>query len=121
MKHILSVSYDENLLMTRELMLKQAAYQVTSALGFIEAIDKCATGSFDLLIIGHSIPHKDKQALITKFRKQCDAPVLVLKRHGEAQVEDADFEGHPDNPVDFLETVESIFDRRDFTFRQQAG
>ena len=119
MKQILSVSYDENLLMTRELMLRQAGYQVTSSLGFVEAIDRCNTGSFDLLILGHSIPHKDKQELITKFRKQCDAPVLVLKRHGEEQIEDVDFEGYPDNPADFMETVENVFSKGALARRQR--
>ena len=121
MKHILSVSYDENLLKTRELMLRQSGYQVTSALGFMDAMDRCLTGTFDLLIVGHSIPHKDKQGLITKFRKQCDAPVLVLKRHGEAQIEDAEFEAYPDNPVDFLETVGKVFGKGDGALRQQTS
>ena len=84
------------------MLLKQEGYEVTSALGFVEAQERCAEGRFDLLIMGHSIPQKDKQDLIKKFRNGCSAPVLILKRHGEAPIEHAEYEADPDEPVLFF-------------------
>jgi CheY-like chemotaxis protein len=61
MAHILSVSYDPTLLMTRELLLQQMGHTVTSVEGFARAFAACESGTkFDFLILGHSIPHDDK-------------------------------------------------------------
>jgi hypothetical protein len=49
-KRILSISYDEPLLVTREMMLEQAGFTVTSALGFTEAIEKCNSGFLTTII-----------------------------------------------------------------------
>src|SRR5512146_3285696 len=72
-KHILSVSYDENLLDTRRALLEKRGHQVTSALGFTQSAARCAEGNFDLFILGHSIPIDDKQELIRIFRANCAA------------------------------------------------
>ena len=86
---ILSISYDLTLLQTREIMLNQAGYEVVSAEGFAEAIEHCS-GNFDLIIVGHSIPQKDKRAIIGELHRQgCNAPVLSLLRSGEHRIPEA--------------------------------
>lgn len=75
-KRILSVSYDASLLATRRMMLEQQGYNVTSALGFTAALEACRGDEFDLFILGHSIPAKDKAALIQAFRGNCPAPIV---------------------------------------------
>lgn len=50
-QRILSVSYDVSLLATRQLMLELKGYQVTSALGFTDALQHCKNGGFDLFIL----------------------------------------------------------------------
>ena len=87
---ILSISYDDSLLRTREWILKKEGYQVTSALGLTEAFEYCHKGSYDLAIIGHSIPKQHKLALIHEIRKYCPARVLSIMRHGEQSLEEAD-------------------------------
>jgi CheY-like chemotaxis protein len=111
-KSILSVSYDSVLLATREMLLEQKGYEVTSALGFTDAVERCKNGSFDLFILGHSIPHKDKLHLIETFRNNCPAPILSLERFGEIQVP-CDFHASPDNPERFLKVVDGIFAARE--------
>ena len=66
---VLSISYDESLLRTRERILKAAGFDVTSALGFTEASAHCGKSSFDLVIIGHSLPRTDKAALVQEIRR----------------------------------------------------
>lgn len=110
-KEILSVSYDASLLATRRMLLEQRGYHVTSGLGFTQAIAQCKKPSFDLFILGHSIPIADKEGLIRTFRENCPAPILSLERHGEERVV-ADFHASPDDPEDFLATVDKILDGR---------
>jgi CheY-like chemotaxis protein len=107
-KRILSVSYDVSLLATRRMLLELAGYVVTSALGFTDALELSKTGGYDLFVLGHSIPNKDKQELIRTSRKSCPAPILSLERVGEPRVE-SNFHASPDDPEELLRTVERIF------------
>lgn len=91
-KHILSVSYDQPLLVTRQMILEQAGYLVSSAFGFSEALEICqARHSFDLILMGHSMPQKDKMALLAALRPKCKAPLLSIVRHGDSPIPQADY------------------------------
>ena len=107
-KHILSISYDESLLRTREMLLRGEGYLVTSALGQTNAIEQCKKGNFDLLILGHSIPNQDKSELINMFRHHCPSPVLALRRQGEDTPDGADAHAFPDDIDAFLRMVDDI-------------
>lgn len=119
-KNILSVSYDSALLATREMLLEQKGYEVTSALGFTNAAEHCENGSFDLFILGHSIPHKDKLHLIQMFRRHCPAPILSLERLGEIEVP-CDFHASPDDPEGFLKVVDDILAERESLSKQRPA
>jgi|SRR5581483_4432267 len=109
---ILSVSYDPALLCTRELLLQSRGYEVVSAEGFAEAIELCE-GHFDLIVMGHSIPQKDKRAIISELRKQsCTAPVVSLLRGGESRIPEATHGVDPGNPREMLEAIEDILRTR---------
>jgi DNA-binding NtrC family response regulator len=110
-KRILSVSYDRALLATRKMLLEHQGYEVTSALGFTAAVEQCQESHFDLFILGHSIPEKDKLHLIKTFRENCPAPILSLERIGENQVP-CDFHASPDDPERFVKVVEDILAKR---------
>jgi CheY-like chemotaxis protein len=95
--HILSVSYDNSLLKTREMILHARGYRVTSALGLDSALAQFEKeAKFDAVVIGHSIPHSDKEALVEVFRANSPGPVIALKKPGEARVRGADVEIQPD-------------------------
>ena len=111
-RHILSVSYDEPLLLTRGLLLEREGYRVTSAVGFNPALSQCQKGGFDLFVLGHSIPQRDKLELIHCFRKNSEAPVLSLQRTGEPLVDSADYHVLPEDPREFLAMVARILLRR---------
>lgn len=106
-KRILSVSYDQALLATRKMLLEHRGYDVTSALGFSDAVEQCQNSDFDLFILGHSIPEKDKLNLIKTFRSNCAAPIVSLERMGEKQVL-CDFHASPDDPAKFIQVVDDI-------------
>ncbi len=91
MARILSVSYDEVLLRTRHMLLEREGHEVFSCLGFTEGMARCKRGDFDLFLLGHSIPHADKQELVATFRRHCRGPIISLRRNaGEQPVDGAD-------------------------------
>lgn len=103
---ILSVSYNQALLFTRQYILEQAGYQVTSALGMAIGLEHCAAGVFDLIVIGHSIPAKDKEMLIAAAKARCPAPVLSLQRYADRPHPYADFSvDAAEGPEVFLQAV----------------
>jgi DNA-binding response OmpR family regulator len=105
---ILSVSYDAALLQTRKTLLEAQGYWVLSAEGITDALKQCQSGSFDLVIIGHSIPHNDKKALHGAVRQSCNAPVLALLRTDEPPLEGAAASIDPMNASEFLLTVREL-------------
>jgi DNA-binding response OmpR family regulator len=104
MARILSVSYDETLLRTRASLLQHEGYDVISVQGFVEGLEKCKQGGFDLFILGHSIPHKDKQQLVQTFRQSCRAPVISLLRNCDAPLGSADLHVEPE-PRKLLQAI----------------
>ena len=91
-KRILSISYDSALLETRQWILEQAGYDVSSALGFAEALEVCkTTGEFNLVLMGHSIPQKDKIALFEALKMSGKTPLLSILRHGDSPIPQATY------------------------------
>jgi DNA-binding response OmpR family regulator len=111
--HILSISYDWSLVVTRDLVLRKAGYTVTSALGFVDAIRLCREIKYDLAIIGHSIPLHDSQALLAAIRESSDAPVLSLYRSNDGALDGADYslEGM-EGPEALVSAVKEVIARR---------
>jgi CheY-like chemotaxis protein len=111
MARIFLISYDPALARTRELLLRRMGHHVTSAEGFAEAFRVCEeqpSPSFDLMILGHSIPHEDKRAIIKRLAQICPCPVLALTRTNEESVAEADRSVDPMDAVAFLAAVEEL-------------
>jgi CheY-like chemotaxis protein len=65
---VLSIGFDQALLKTRNLVLQSSGYVVESALSLKEAIDRFQSGDFDLVLLCHSVPRKDRDRLTAFFR-----------------------------------------------------
>ena len=105
---ILSVTNDPSLAVTREMLLTAAGFEVSTFLDVAKAIDACKDKdqSFDLVVLGHSIPLAERRAMAKEVRSRCAAPVLALVRSGEARLPEADyFFDSLENPALLLETV----------------
>ena len=89
-ERILSVSYDHSLSRTREMLLAAAGYRVNSVLNCTAAIELCQHQAFDLIVIGHSIPFRERKALLQEIRVRCATPILALHRPGEVRLQEAD-------------------------------
>jgi DNA-binding response OmpR family regulator len=108
MSRILSISYDEALLHTRQILLQREGFEVQSALGFSAAIQACETGTFDLVIMGHSIPPEDKERLIQHLRAVCSTPILALRRPHDLPLKTADFNLDSGDPESFRNYILEI-------------
>jgi DNA-binding response OmpR family regulator len=111
-KHILLISYDDRLLIARRALLEQEGYRVSPALGFQDAMRASEDGSFDLLILGHSIPCGDQEELIRVFRAASDAPILSLWTCKERLTDGINYLAFSDTPNKLLANVAAIFARR---------
>jgi DNA-binding NtrC family response regulator len=108
MARIVSVSYDETLLLTRELLLKGAGHEVTSCLGYVDALNG-ANSACDVAIIGHSIPKQDKLDMIAAFRRnQPKAVIVALTRGGEPRLNEVDVYVTPGDPEELIGTIRRI-------------
>ena len=106
---ILSLTYDPSLARTRELLLTSAGFEVSTFLDVAEAIAACKNRSFDLVVLGHSIPLAERRTLVKEVRSKCATPVLAMLRHGEPRLPEADyFFDSLENPALLLETVMKI-------------
>ena len=106
---ILSVTYDMSLAITREMLFASAGFQVSSVLTVGQAIQLCAAESFELVVIGHSIPLAHKRWLLKELRGRCAAPVLAITRTGESLLTGADYVfDSTESPELLLETVVNI-------------
>jgi DNA-binding response OmpR family regulator len=108
-RNILLVSYDDRLLVARRRLLEQEGYQVSSVLRLKEALSSCGDGSFDLFILGSSVPRGDKEKLIRAFRVTCAAPILSIWTHHEGLAEGVSYLAFSDAPDKLLANVAAIF------------
>lgn len=109
---IISISYDESLLRTREWILKAAGFKVTSALGFTEASAYCLDSGFDLVIIGHSLPTKDKAAPIEHIRRHNHTRILSLRRPTEETLPRVDHSIDSWSPDNLVAAVKAVLDEK---------
>jgi DNA-binding NtrC family response regulator len=108
-QRILSVTYDRSLAATREMLFTGAGFQVATVSTVGHAIQLCAAESFDLIVIGHSIPLQQRELLLKEARRQCGTPTLAFCRHGEPSLSDADYIfDSAESPEFLLETVVEI-------------
>jgi len=106
---ILSVTDDVGLATTREMLFSSAGFHVSSVPTVGQAIQLCAVEEFALVVIGHSMPAEQRKWLLKELHGRCTAPVLALRRPGEAPLAGADYTlDSTENPALLLEMVIDI-------------
>ncbi len=105
MPRIIAVSYDDTLLRTRRVLLEQAGHTVRSAVGFQAALEECQAAA-EVVVIGHSIPARDKIEIINCFRLANPKGIVVaLTRAGEDRLKEVDAYISPGDPADLLGAI----------------
>jgi len=117
---ILSVSYDLPLLRTRHLLLERDGYEVVSTPDLAASLERCKQITFDVFILGHSIPREEQEKMVRAFRECSQAPIISLRRSmSEAPVAGAEFQIDPD-PELLLNTVAQIVRAKKSARRAEA-
>ena len=79
---VLAVGFDSSLMKTRSLVLQSAGYIVESASSLKEAVARFQAGDFDLVLLCHSIPMKDRDHLTCLIRATGSlTPVISITRN----------------------------------------
>ena len=92
------------------MLLQQIGYDVRSVEGFAATLRTCREErqQFDLVVLGHSIPREDREAIIREISEACPAPVLALLRPHESHVKGASRSIDASDAAAFLAAVEEI-------------
>jgi CheY-like chemotaxis protein len=102
---VLSVGLDPALLATRNLVLQSAGYIVASVASVREAVDRFKGGDFDLMVLCHSIPERDRGWLTCLIRASgSHIPVVAVSARPYERDGFADLT-LDDDPYKFLEGV----------------
>src|SRR4051794_30583044 len=107
MKWILSASNEPRLLKLRGMIMANAGYRVTSA-AFLEAFSLAATEMFDLLVVGHSIPLRERELLTERFTLKSRAPIIETENPAGAPTGIADQAFDPYEPEKLLQAIAEL-------------
>jgi CheY-like chemotaxis protein len=119
-KRILLISYEQILLDTWQMLMERKGLEVHPALGFAEALEICQVScACDLVVMGHSMPPKDKTALLAALRQKCKAPLLSIRKHDEPTLPEADYSvDSSQGPAAFLDAVKNALKLNSSRVRQ---
>lgn len=111
---ILSISANDALRLTRQLLLENAGYEVLSASSNLREVRAAARklGKCDLVIIGHSLVPRVKRSLAEVIRNvQPACPILELCL-ASPNIQDAEFHLRGAEPEELLSTIHLILDKK---------
>ncbi|HWC17972.1 MAG TPA: hypothetical protein VG498_13210 [Terriglobales bacterium] len=111
-KKVVCVSWVPQLAHTRELLLRQAGFEVISLLGVGDLSRLDCNADADLLILSHSVPRQEKLNALTIFKRNCSAPVLSLLAPHQAKLPEADYAVEAFSPAEFLDAVKRFTSAR---------
>ncbi len=119
--NLLSITYDRTLLMARHLMLQESGFFVVSAGDFKELKQGLAQSGYDVFILGHSLPSKEKLRVFHLLRDN-SASVPILELYNSSPDLDTGFSlsSHA-TPEDLLTTVNRIIQEHLAKARHQGG
>lgn len=105
----------------RELIVKYARFdghEVTEASNGLEAVEKTATSTFDIILMDVMMPELDGFSAVKEIRKNVDTPVLMLSARGEEydkihgfEVGVDDYVVKPFSPKELMMRIEAILRR----------
>src|SRR5690348_5277501 len=101
-----------NTLLSRAGLMRRDGYEVVSRSDLATSLEECKQSTFDVFILGHSIPREEKQKVVKAFRETCQAPIISLRRGiGDGPVDGADFHIDPD-PEPLLNTIADVIRKK---------
>ena len=81
---ILSISQDERLLRSRQMVLESVGWQVVTTTDVVDALRWLGERNFDVVVIGHSIPSAERVSLAQKMKIiRPDVPIVMVCIQGD--------------------------------------
>lgn len=109
---VLSVGSDPEVSCTRDLFLRSAGYIVVSAISIKEAAYLFRYGDFDLVILCHTLPLKDRERLTSLIRASGSRIPIVCVSANELGEQNAFADATlSEDPVLFLGSLEVVLSR----------
>jgi len=116
MANILRIGVDESSTKPRRLLLERAGHTVSEASDVRQVVAACSGVQFDLIIIGDTLPAKEKLRVSTLVQEHCRG-TKILELHSAAQpdLENADAHLHVngDAPEELSRWVDQLIARRE--------
>src|SRR4051812_18992353 len=78
MPRILSITFDNLTGLARNVMLAHAGYAVSPATSTTRAFELLATWTFDLVIIGDTVPEAERRLLFLEIKRKYDVPIVLM-------------------------------------------
>ena len=112
---ILSVSGNETLLRSRQMVLESVGWHVVTTTHGVEALLWLAERGFDAVVLGHSIPSPERVSLAQKMKAiRPNVPIVMICVHGDntfsTKVADARV-GSLDGPVVLINAIRRLTKR----------
>jgi CheY-like chemotaxis protein len=110
-RRILSIEYNAPVLETRNVLLRSAGYEITSASTFYQALERLQENRFDLVLVGRSIPGVQLRGFLELAQLKAPATrTMVLRDPSQASDFRADYLHDPDQGPDaLLNAVRNVF------------
>lgn len=97
---------------TRAMILERAGHKVIRATNEPQLIEACSKVSFDVAVIGHSVPELEKSRVLRLIREHCPkikVLELFIPSQGKKLAEADDWlEGPIPHPSDLVERVSTL-------------
>lgn len=109
---VLNIAADPFVADVRKQVLETGGYDVTSAQNILEVVEACETQDFDAVVLGQTIPMKEKRRITATVRERCKArtPVIGLYTTSPAEVDDADLAISAQEPQALLDGLKRLLD-----------
>jgi len=111
MARILHVGTNDAVMATRRAILERAKHEVTLAHNVREVVTGCMVNSFDVVILGQSLPAKEKQRVLHTVLEHCN-PVRFLEYHNGIAPDMPNAHAHlhvaSSTPQSLLQSVEHL-------------
>jgi CheY-like chemotaxis protein len=109
---ILSIDLDPGILFARETVLRSEGYIVVSAISVKEALRQFQDGDFDLMILGNTLPAKDRERLTCLIR--ASGSRIPIASISSTPREQSVFPEAiiPENPVELLAGIRRLLAKR---------
>jgi CheY-like chemotaxis protein len=116
---VLAVGRDPSLLKTRNLVLQSAGYMVESASSVKEAVDRFQSGDFDLVLLCHSVPRKDRDRLTSLIRTSGSLTPIVSIAGNLGECDAFATATLEDGPSNFLARIRDVLVKAEKTIPSQ--